>query len=506
MWASRLNVACRSSRSSSSSRRVTASALRLWQPGWSDRAFFSDDNEAPRAVAEPAWTLPRRVNRTFFINDRIYPVDRWYNVPPNIVERIERRLHLQRDHPLSITRQIIESVFPPPTFKYHNNLNPVVTTQQNFDSLGFPESHPGRAKTDTYYINSETLLRTHTSAHQAEMFRANLSDGYLITADVYRRDEIDRCHFPIFHQMEGARSWDRTKVPNGDVAAAVRSDLESLPKHDVEVHDPNPPFHSERNPLQEGHHSAEEVEAISAHLKRSLELMVVEIFTRAKKAAQMATKKANRDYMDQPLQVRWVESYFPFTSPSWELEVFYNGEWLECLGCGVVKQDIYNNAGVPTQLGWAFGIGLDRIAMLLFNIPDIRLFWSTDKRFLEQFRGISKFPDHLRQFKPFSKHPGCKKDVSFWLKPTPEDSQSQTLPPQGFHENDVMDEVRRVAGDIAEDVSLADKFTHPTTGRTSLCYRIHYRSLESNLTHIAVNDIHLKVKQALIRKLGVEIR
>ncbi|KAI0906466.1 phenylalanyl-tRNA synthetase mitochondrial precursor [Ustulina deusta] len=488
MWASRFNIACRSTR------RATGPVLKTCTPCWPRRRFLSE-------AAAPASRRPRSPAETE-INGKKYNTDSWFNVPPNIIDKVPRRLHLQKDHPVYITRQIIESVFPAPTYKYHNDFDPVVTTHQNFDSLGFPKDHPGRAKSDTYYVNGDTLLRTHTSAHQAETFGANLSDGYLISADVYRRDEVDRSHYPIFHQMEGAHSWDRTKVPSGDVAAAVWSDLEKLPKHNIEVQDPNPPFHHERNPLQEGHHSAPEAEAIAAHLKRSLELMVVEIFTRAKAAA----KKADPDFMDEPLQVRWVEAYFPFTSPSWELEVYYDGDWLECLGCGVVKQDLYINAGVPNQLGWAFGIGLDRIAMLLFKIPDIRLFWSNDTRFLRQFKGVSDDLDSLRRFTPFSKYPGCYKDVSFWLKSASAADGSTNANAHDFHANDVMEIVRSVAGDSVEDVKLFDEFTHPKTERKSMCYRINYRSLERTLTNNETNRLHSEVKKVLVKKLGVEIR
>ncbi|CAJ2511619.1 Uu.00g072440.m01.CDS01 [Anthostomella pinea] len=499
MWASRLNVAygcagtATASALRSSSLRRASSALRL------DRRSLS---QATRDVPYQHRTNATTAETETKVNGSTYKTDSWFNAPPNIIEKIPRRLHLQKDHPVSITRQIIESVFPAPTYEYHNDFNPVVTTHQNFDSLGFPKDHPGRAKSDTYYINSDTLLRTHTSAHQAETFRANLSDGYLISADVYRRDEVDRSHYPIFHQMEGARSWDRAEVPNGDIAAAVWSDIEKLPKHHIEVQDPNPPFHQERNPLQEGHHSAAEAEAVAAHLKKSLELMVVEIFTRAKAAA----KKADPGFVDEPLQVRWVEAYFPFTSPSWELEVYYNGDWLEVLGSGVVKQDLYINAGVPSQLGWAFGIGLDRIAMLLFQIPDIRLFWSQDERFLSQFRGVSDNLDSLRRFVPFSRHPGCYKDVSFWLKSTSAAGGSTKANAHDFHANDVMEIVRGVAGDVVEDVKLVDSFTHPKTGRKSMCYRINYRSLERTLTNTETNDLHDAVNTALVQRLGVEIR
>ncbi|KUJ13295.1 phenylalanine-tRNA synthetase [Mollisia scopiformis] len=437
---------------------------------------------------------------TFTIEGKSYPKDSWHNLPPNITFYISRRLHTTKDHPISITRSIIESRFPSPTYKYHNKFFPIVTTHQNFDSLGFPLDHPGRSKTDTYYINSSTVLRTHTSAHQADTFRLNASEGFLISADVYRRDAIDRSHYPIFHQMEGARMWDRRTVPNGDIAAAVWADIERLPKHDMKVEDPNPPTHAERNPLQK-EHRREEAEAIAAHLKRSLEGVVVEIFTRAKRAALAA----DPGFRDEPLRVRWIEAYFPFTSPSWELEVFWQGDWLEVLGCGVVKQSLFTNAGVPDQLGWAFGIGLERIAMLLFEIPDIRLFWSKDPRFLDQFKGVSDNFNNLRKFVPVSKYPACYKDVAFWLK-----SSSSAAGGGGkemeFHENDIMEIVRDVAGDVAEDVRMTDSFTHPKTGRRSMCYRINYRSLERTLTNEEANEVHERVRGKLVEKLGVELR
>lgn len=420
-------------------------------------------------------------------------------MPPPLIDVTSRTLHLQKDHPVYITRQIIESNFPAPTFKYYNDHHPVVSTHQNFDSLGFPPNHPGRALSDTYYLNDTTLLRTHTSAHQADTFKKNESDGYLISADVYRRDAVDRTHYPAFHQMEGARSWDRDTVPNGDIAAAVMADIEKLPKHNIAVEDPNPHHHAERNPVQDHHHSEAEADAIAMHLKRSIELMVVDVFTRAKAAAI----RADPDFKDEPLKMRWVEAYFPFTSPSFELEVYYGGDWLEVLGCGVVKQDLYINAGVPKKLGWAFGIGLDRIAMLLFNINDIRLFWSKDERFTSQFSGVSDNLDRLRRFVPFSKYPPSQKDVSFWLPPAGNAAGGKVTE---FHENDVMELVRRLAGDLVEDVRMFDEFTHPKTGRKSNAYRIVYRSLERTLTTEEVLALHDKVRKALVEELGAELR
>ncbi|KAH7398891.1 hypothetical protein DE146DRAFT_755884 [Phaeosphaeria sp. MPI-PUGE-AT-0046c] len=333
-----------------------------------------------------------------------FETDDWANAPSTILDAVSRRLHVQPDHPLTITRKLIESRFP--GYKTHNDLFPIVTTRQNFDSLGFPLDHVGRSRTDTYYINKSTVLRTHTSAHQADTFRKNESEGYLISADVYRRDAIDRSHYPVFHQMEGARTWDRQQAGRDgkSVAEVIWEDVNKLPKHDIAVEDPNPPYHIDRNPLQ-SRHAPEEAEAIAAHLKRSLEDMVVTIFNAAKGAADIATP-------DEPLKVRWVEAYFPFTSPSWELEVFWQGDWLEVLGCGVVSQPILDNASVPNRVGWAFGLGLERIAMLLYSIPDIRLFWSKDMRFLSQFSE----GEPIKRFVPFSKYPACFKDVSFWLR------------------------------------------------------------------------------------------
>lgn len=465
-------------------------------------------------------------------------------MPTHVIEKVPRRLHLQEHHPIAITREIIESVFPPPTFQYYNDLSPVVTTEQNFDSLGFPADHPGRSRSDTYYLNASTLLRTHTSAHQADHFRANRSPGYLVSADVYRRDEVDRSHYPIFHQMEGARTWDRAQAPGGDVAAQIWSDVEKLPKpkHAIAVEDPDPPFHPERNPLQADHHSPAEAEAVAAHLKRSLELAVAELFTRARAAANLtratlSPRRLKHDVGaptdDEPLRVRWVEAYFPFTSPSWELEVFWDGDWLEVLGCGVVQHSLYANAGHPTQLGWAFGLGLDRLAMLLFGINDIRAFWSLDPRFQRQFANASAAdPASLKRFVPFSKHPGCYKDVSFWLRPASETTSSSPSSsaeeadgdedadatttttitrrerrgfPE-FDEKDFMDIVRHQARDMVEDVRFLDDYTQPGTGRRSLSYRINYRSLERTLTNTETNHLHHQIAHTLRAKFGVEIR
>lgn len=459
----------------------------------------ADGNQKP--------SLRPSVPQSLTIEGQSYRTDQWTNTPDTILSHIGRRLYLDENHPLAITRQLIESQFPGPAYGNYTEKNPVVSTAQNFDVLGFPLDHPGRSRTDTYYINDKTVLRTHTSAHQQAYFQQiNRNEstrpeevGYTVVADVYRRDAIDRSHYPIFHQMEGAMLWKR---PDNEplkhasqTAATIMEDVKKIPAHDVEVEDPNPTIHAQRNPLQAEYHSEEEVEAIAAHLKRSLERMVIKIFTEASKAA------AGSSEQPEPLKVRWVEAYFPFTSPSWELEVFWQGDWLEVLGCGVIKQELLNNSDVPNRVGWAFGIGLERIAMLLFNIPDIRLFWSRDERFLSQFRA-----GEITRFEPFSKHPACYKDVAFWLPSASVSGGSAAGGAAPVHENDIMEIVRGEAGDLVEDVQLIDEFTHPKTHRKSMCYRINYRSLERTLTNEETNDLHEKVRQKLVGLLGVELR
>ncbi|RAH39879.1 phenylalanine--tRNA ligase [Aspergillus brunneoviolaceus CBS 621.78] len=436
-----------------------------------------------------------------------YERDEWTNVTDTILSHVGRRLYLDENHPLAITRQLIESQFPRPTYGNYTEENPVVTTADNFDVLGFPADHPGRSRTDTYYLSEKLVLRTHTSAHQQAYFQQISRNertrpeevGYTVVADVYRRDAIDRSHYPVFHQMEGAMLWKRPEQEPlrhaGATAARIRADVERIPAHDVVVEDPNPTVHPQRNPLQAEFHSVEEVEQVAAHLKRSLERMVIKIFTEASKAAAGAEEET------EPLKVRWVEAYFPFTSPSWELEVFWQGDWLEVLGCGVIKQELLNNSDVPDRMGWAFGIGLERIAMLLFNIPDIRLFWSRDKRFLSQFKA-----GQITRFKPFSKYPACYKDVAFWLPPGAASGGSAAGGAMPVHENDIMELVRGVAGDLVEDVRLVDEFTHPKTKRKSMCYRINYRSLERTLTNAETNDLHEKLRQELVGQLGVDLR
>ncbi|KAK0450869.1 hypothetical protein EV421DRAFT_1703476 [Armillaria borealis] len=395
------------------------------------------------------------------------------NVTPAILSKIPLRLHSKPNHPLSTLRSLIESHFP--DYAHLSSLSPLVTPFKNFDELSFPKDHPGRAVTDSYYINKGLMLRTHTSAHEVEVF-AQGKTQWLLTADVYRRDEIDGSHYPVFHQMEGARIWSA----DASGMKEVEDDNERLSSHltrsNIVIEDV--PHLSPANPAQPMH-DPRHSELVAKNLKLSLNSMILHLFG----GVGGATK-------ENPLRVRWIETYFPFTSPSFEVEVFFGGKWLEILGCGVVRQATLDTANVPHKIGWAFGLGLERIAMVLYSIPDIRLFWSTDTRFLSQFK-----QGEISKFKPYSKYPSCFKDVSFW-----------TAQDISIHENDFCDLVRDVAGDLVEDVKKIDSFVHPKTNRTSLCYRINYRSMDRSLSNEEANVVQQEVVSRLKEQFRVEIR
>ncbi|XP_044310746.1 phenylalanine--tRNA ligase, mitochondrial isoform X4 [Varanus komodoensis] len=220
-------------------------------------------------------------------------------------------------------------------------------------------------------------------------------------------------------------------------------------------------------------HTMEATKLVEHSLKQALTKLVVHLFGDA-------------------LDVRWVDCYFPFTHPSFEMEISFQGEWMEVLGCGVMEQQLVNSAGAENKIGWAFGLGLERLAMILYGIPDIRLFWSKDERFLKQFH-----VPHINQkiqFQPFSKYPPLINDISFWL------------PSEKYCKNDFYDLVRTTAGDLVEKVDLIDEYIHPKTKRVSHCYQITYRHLERTLTQNEVSSIHRAIQKSVVRELGVEGR
>ncbi|KAJ8293550.1 Phenylalanine--tRNA ligase, mitochondrial [Rhodotorula toruloides] len=439
----------------------------------------------PRFDAPSARPTPRSFARAYsarttptdpiVVEGNTYPRDAFSNVTPTILSKLPRRLHLSPSHPIGILRTLIESHFA--SFKHLNSLSPIVTVQQNFDDLGFPADHPGRALTDSYYLNQTHMLRTHTSAHEVESFRSGL-EQFLLTADVYRRDEIDRSHYPVFHQMEGCSVFDpstgaieRLEKENAEMRAALKAANIVIEDETGEETTTNP-YQAEHDPRV--------ARIIAEHLKNNLNGLVLKLF--GGRASQGG----------EPLRVRWIEATFPWTAPSYEVEVMFNGKWLEILGCGVVRQTALERSGVGHKQGWAFGLGLERIAMVLFSIPDIRLFWSEDARFLSQFR-----EGEISTFKPYSKYPECYKDITFWVP-------SQGEAEKAWHENDFMELVRDEGGDLVESVQLIDEFTHPKTGRKSRCYRLNYRSMDRSLSNEEVNRIQDRVIERVTGEMGVE--
>ncbi|KAK9448088.1 phenylalanine--tRNA ligase [Limtongia smithiae] len=432
-------------------------------------------------------------SHTLSLFGKIYTVDEQTNLTPSIASLTQRQLLREPASPLAIIKKLIESNFPASEYTVYDPPEPAVSVYENFDSLNFPLDHPGRSKSDTYYINKSTVLRTHTSAHQGHCFKNIPTSGFLISADVYRRDEIDRTHYPVFHQMEGGRTWKVDDfATEAELIAQINKDTASIPDPGVKIVDSTLPFHAE-NPKQPTM-SPELCIAISNHLKRTLEMVVGGIFTSiAQLEAAGRSKGAVTPTPSEPVQIRWIDAYFPFTAPSWEMEVFWDGDWLELFGSGVTEKPVFDMAGVPNHVGWAFGIGLERIAMLLFGIPDIRLFWSEDARFIKQFT-----PGTITRFQKFSKYPSTHRDIAFWLR--------NGSAPEDFHDNDFMDIVREQAGNLVEDVKLIDKFTHPKNGKHSLCYRVVFQSMERTLTSDEISEIQNKITDVVRTQYGVSPR
>lgn len=151
-----------------------------------------------------------------------------------------------------------------PKFTVFDDLSPVVSTEDCFDAMLVPKDHVSRKVTDTYYVNETTVLRAHTSAHEVPTMKQGIK-AFLVSGDVYRRDEIDASHYPVFHQMEGARIFSElpADMPRDEKVAIVQNEL-----------------------------------------KKTLEGLVATLFGE--------------------VEMRWVEAYFPFTDPSLELEIYFN--------------------------------------------------------------------------------------------------------------------------------------------------------------------------------------
>ena len=233
-------------------------------------------------------------------------------------------------HPLTLVQDEIIEIFLGLGFAVAEGPE-VESDFYNFEALNIPRDHPARDMQDTFYLSEDVLLRTHTSPMQIRIMKAMRPPlRYIFPGRVYRRDIADASHSPVFHQVEGL-AVDRN-ISMGD-------------------------------------------------LKGTLELFAREMF-------------------GPRTTTRFRPSFFPFTEPSAEVDVrcfLCGGEgcrvckqsgWLEILGSGMVHPQVLRNVGYDPEevTGWAFGMGVERIAMLKYGIDDIRLFFENDLRFLSQFR------------------------------------------------------------------------------------------------------------------------
>lgn len=372
-----------------------------------------------------ATAKPSNAQEPLIVNNVEYKRDDWTNIKPRIQSYMNRNIYLQEHHPLSIIRKQIVNYFYKsfvtnrgnPLFSVVDNVSPIVTPEQNFDSLLTPADHISRKKTDSFYLNRNYMLRAHCTAHQLDLLKSGL-DNFLVIGDVYRRDEIDSTHFPVFHQVDAVRTIRRDKL------FANHNDLEIFESNYVPNSSESVILNNDNEASKQSCHTLEAVKLTEHELKTVLVGLVKQLF-------------------GDKIKYRWVDAYFPFTQPSFELEIWYNNKWLEVLGAGIMRNEILEKSGVANSIGWAFGIGLERLAMILYNIPDIRLFWSTDTGFLTQFHE-SKTTAEM-QYKAISKYNQCYMDVSFWLPDT------YTL--DDFPINSFYALVRESGGDIVEQVS-----------------------------------------------------
>jgi phenylalanyl-tRNA synthetase alpha chain len=187
---------------------------------------------------------------------------------------------------------------------------------------------------------------------------------------------------------------------------------------------------------------------------------------------------------------RFNPDTFPYTDPSLEVEVKVGDRWIEILGGGMPKKSVLKNMGLEGYNGWAFGFGLERLAIIGMELPDIRLLWSTDPRVTSQLKLGTKF-------KEVSKYPPVVRDISF-------------IVPNTFAPNNYFDLIRETIGEgMIEEVQLLDKYEDEKKfgeGRISYTYRIVYRSLERTLTSEEVDLLHKKLESATAAEYGAEVR
>ena len=348
------------------------------------------------------------------------------------------------DSPLS---DLAKRIVGLPRFSEYKNLNvpEIVRYDISFDLFNFPKDHPARKPTDTYFVDKNHVLRTHTTVMW--YYHLGLSDvkkkikkgepvGALSHGKVYRKDEIDRQHMNVFHQMDG---WYLCRKKDRIITI------------------------------------------------KDLQDVLVEI---------------SRAIFGKNIKYRFNTDKFPYTDPSIEMEVQIShpagdhpkggkSQYVEVLGAGVVKKSVLKNLGVnPEEYnGWAFGFGLERLAIISMDLPDIRLLWSQDKRVKKQLKLGNKYRE-------VSKFPPITRDISFIVD-------------KNFIPNDYFDLIRDLGGDLVEEVRLLDKYSNSKkfgSDKLSYTYRIVYRSNNRTLLSGEVDKIQKKIYGETAEKFNAEIR
>ncbi len=225
-------------------------------------------------------------------------------------------------HPVTRTLNRIETLFSKAGFDIETGPE-IEDDWHNFEALNIPETHPARAMHDTFYINENTVLRTHTSGVQIRTMENKKPPLRIIAPGRVYRCDSDQTHTPMFHQIEGL--------------------------------------------IIEKNASFAQLRALLIEFLRQF-------------------------FEDENLKTRFRPSYFPFTEPSAEVDIatdlFGDGRWIEVLGCGMVHPNVLKNVGIDPDeyTGLAFGLGVERLAMLRYNVKDLRQFFENDLRFLQQFK------------------------------------------------------------------------------------------------------------------------
>jgi phenylalanyl-tRNA synthetase alpha chain len=186
--------------------------------------------------------------------------------------------------------------------------------------------------------------------------------------------------------------------------------------------------------------------------------------------------------------------HYPYTDPSLEMEIMWDARWVEILGAGIVHPDVLRNLGFdPSEFNaWAFGFGVDRLAMIKMKIPDIRLLRSNDERVVRQLEDLN------RTFQPVSKYPAVVRDISFVVA-------RSVFDPNLYYES-----VREVIGsDDIEEVKLLDTYSDEARfgpGTQSYTFRITYRRFDRTMTNEEANELHERLRRSTTEDFSASLR